>query len=118
VEAGVSDATPHPHADRAIIPQRKVEDYLLNAAHPNGASKAMFFIRFGFTRPNWTVLAKALHLHIRSHPVARSRRIRFGEVYEVIGPLSTPDGRNPRILTAWMVLHGSDAPHFVTAFPD
>ncbi len=39
-----------PHAGEAIVPRGKVENYLLDLAHPIGGGKARFFLRFGFRR--------------------------------------------------------------------
>jgi hypothetical protein len=37
-----------PNAHDAIIPMDKVENYLLDLAHPIGGGKARFFPSFGF----------------------------------------------------------------------
>ena len=42
-----------PNADKAIVEREKMVDYLLNAAHRHGASKALFFARFGFRMEAW-----------------------------------------------------------------
>ncbi len=36
---------PIPNADQAILAAEKVRDYLLNLEHPDGGSKAVWFIR-------------------------------------------------------------------------
>ena len=38
-----------PYADQAVVEQAKICEYLLNPAHRFGASKARFFVEFGFT---------------------------------------------------------------------
>jgi len=40
-----------PNAHLAVVPERKITLYLLNPAHSAGGSKAVFFLRFGFTVP-------------------------------------------------------------------
>jgi hypothetical protein len=52
-----------PNAHFAIVPERKVTEYLLNPSHPAGGSKAAFFLSFGFTRIAWQELAEALQRH-------------------------------------------------------
>jgi hypothetical protein len=37
-----------PNPDKLIVERDKIADYLLNAAHRYGASKARFFAEFGF----------------------------------------------------------------------
>jgi hypothetical protein len=41
-----------PNADRAIVPEAKVRDYLLSNAHPVGRFKAVFFIALGYSAEN------------------------------------------------------------------
>jgi uncharacterized protein DUF6883 len=47
-----------PGAQAAEISEEKVNGYLLNADHPDGASKARFFATMGFTAGAWFVLAE------------------------------------------------------------
>jgi hypothetical protein len=49
-----------PNADKAIITREKIEDYLLNALHPDNGGKAPFFLALGFSRDDWQELASAL----------------------------------------------------------
>jgi len=106
-----------PNIDRAIIEDRKITHYLLNQAHRFGGPKAVFFERFGFSSDNWRLLRDALLDHARENDVANTYPGRYGQVYEVIGSIETPDGRNPTILVAWMIRHDEEAPRLVTAVP-
>ena len=106
-----------PNFDQAIVEERKITAYLLDRGHPLGGPKAVFFELFGFSVANWRLFRDALLAHARANDVARSYRARHGQVHEVIGPLSTPDGRNPAVLVAWMVRKGEDRPRLVTAVP-
>jgi hypothetical protein len=56
-----------PNAPQARVDRDKVTDYLLNPAHRYGASKARFFMQFGFTLERWEVLADALRQHGSAH---------------------------------------------------
>ncbi|HKH48502.1 MAG TPA: adhesin, partial [Thermoanaerobaculia bacterium] len=42
-----------PGADRAIVDEAKVRDYLLSSEHPVGRFKAAFFANVGYTRQDW-----------------------------------------------------------------
>jgi hypothetical protein len=106
-----------PHTEEALVPQNKVEGYLLNPGHPIGGSKAAFFQRFGFSREQWRLLADALRQHARANPVADSVSDVDGTTYLVEGPLETPSGRRPRLRTIWLVETGKLAPRFITAYP-
>jgi len=90
---------------------------LLNARHPYGASKALFFSRFGFKLENWERLAQALRQHGREYEVKRVEETGFGPRYQVEGKLDTPDGRSPRVRSVWQLDLGEIAPRLITAYP-
>jgi len=49
-----------PNADELVVEREKIVDYLLNADHQAGATKAAFFDHFGFRIEEWEALAGAL----------------------------------------------------------
>ena len=104
-------------AERVIVPQNKIENYLLHLGHPIGGDKARFFLRFGFLREDWMVLADALRRHARENEVASSISDPDGVTYLVEGSLGTPSGRKPRVRSVWLVETGELAPRFITAYP-
>ena len=106
-----------PNADLVRVERAKITDYLLNAEHRYGVSKARFFARFGFSLADWETLAQALREHVRQHEVNRVTQTSFGPQYEVEGELSTPDGRTPRVRSVWQLDHGMVAPRLITAYP-
>ena len=106
-----------PNAQLAIVERAKITEYLLNAEHRYGASKARFFTAFGFDPAVWETLAQALSEHGQRHEVSRTRETLFGPRYEVDGELNAPDGRTPRIRTVWQLDHGEVAPRLSTAYP-
>jgi hypothetical protein len=92
-----------PYAARARVEQRKIVEYLLSLSHPDGSEKARFFIRFGFSSEKWKIFAQALRKHGRSHDVSASIESRHGTRYSVDGSLETPDRRNPKVRTVWVL---------------
>jgi hypothetical protein len=106
-----------PRASRAQVDRAKVVEYLLNSAHPDGASKARFFLGFGFRFEHPDGLMGALRRHGSAHPVSSVVETRFGNRYTVDGDLESPDGRNPMVRTVWMVEEKDDAPRLITAYP-
>ena len=96
-----------PNAKALIVEQEKIADYLLNPAHRYGASKARFFVAFGFRVAEWQRLAQAFREHGQTQAVARLRATGFGPRYEVEGPLRTPDGRRPLVRTVWQLDKGA-----------
>lgn len=106
-----------PNADLVKVEREKIIEYLLNAGHRYGASKARFFARFGFSLLDWETLALALQEHGQQYEVTRVTETIFGPRYEVEGELKTPDGRNPRVRSVWQIDHGMVAPRLITAYP-
>jgi hypothetical protein len=106
-----------PNAERAVVSERKLTQYLLNPAHPAGGSKAWFFLRFGFTAAEWQKLANALLRHARENEVAATEQTHHGQRYVVEGRLIAPDGAGLNVRSAWYIDAGGDAPRFVTAHP-
>src|SRR3990167_5587757 len=106
-----------PSAAKARVERKKIVEYLLSSSHPDGSSKAGFFSRFGFRADQWKVFARALRKHGRTNAVSASVESRHGTRYSVDGPLETPDGRNPRIRTVWILSKRSRSPRLITAHP-
>jgi hypothetical protein len=106
-----------PNADKVVVERRKIVDYLLNPKHRFGASKAEFFIHFGFQVKDWEQLAQALRRHGQTHEVKRMQETGFGPRYEVEGKLNTPDGRSPLVRSVWQLDQGTVAPRLITAYP-
>lgn len=106
-----------PGAGQARVDVAKITQYLLNPAHIDGAPKAEFFKRFGFDPDDPQVLADSLRIHAQRHQVARIMESPFGVRYTLEGSLDSPDGRNPRIRTVWIIERGSRHPRLVTAYP-
>jgi hypothetical protein len=106
-----------PNVYLALVEQEKVVDYLLNASHRYGASKARFFTGFGFRLEEWAVLAAALREHGQQHEVSKVKQTVFGPRFQVEGELHAPDGRRPRICTVWQLDEGQVAPRLITAYP-
>jgi len=106
-----------PNADLARVEHEKIAGYLLNPRHVYGASKARFFVEFGFRVENPERLAAALRDHGQRHEVVRTKLTPFGPRYEVEGAIEVPDGRAPRIRTVWQVDEGELAPRLITAYP-
>jgi hypothetical protein len=106
-----------PNRDQATIDPVKISDYLLSDSHPVGRSEARFFKHFGFREDAPEELTRALRAHVQDYLVAAIEVSPYGAKYRVEGPLFSPDGRNPRVTTVWMILDGETIPRFVTAFP-
>lgn len=106
-----------PNAQRAIIDPAKTTGYLLNADHPDGGSKAVFFIQHGFSPVRPEELIAALLAHAMTADVVTSANTVHGTKYVLRGMLQARDGRTPWVQAIWIVNAGQDTPRFVTAYP-
>jgi filamentous hemagglutinin len=94
----------------------KVENYLLNEDHPDGRSKAKFFKSFGFVAEHAESLITALFDHPIRNSVFEVKSSPFGEKYVIRCAIETPDGRNPCVVSIW-VIEPDRRPRLVTAYP-
>lgn len=107
----------HPDFFAGQIPKQKVTGYLLNLEHPEGGSKAKFFLSRGFTAENWPRLIEALLNQAGSGKVSAVKEGRFGTKFIVDGQIACLDRSLVRIRTVWIVRHGTKIPSLVTAHP-
>lgn len=106
-----------PHLDRAVVPEAKIVNYLLNVSHSSGRAKARFLKGFGFRAQDWLMLREAIIAHARANDIAASHRTHFGTRYEIDGPLQTPQGRTPVVRVVWLVEPLENVPRLVTLVP-
>lgn len=106
-----------PHAAEAVVPIRKVRDYLLALRHPAGGPKAVFFLRHGFRRDEADVLRLRLKELAVEGDVSETIPARFGTKYVVDGSVETPTGISLRLRSVWIVRVGTWVPRLVTAYP-
>ncbi len=62
-------------------------------------------------------VAAALRFHVRTYDVVSTRRGADTTGYGIVGPLATPDGRNPVVRAAWYIKDGDTIPQFSSAYP-
>ena len=108
---------PLPNAERAVVDERKIRDYLLSPEHAIGRFKAAFFRSLGYTREDWEQLRSDLvALAAIGIAVAKPADV-YGQRHEVSGTLEGPSGGTAEITTVWIIRSGEDHPRFVTAYP-
>ncbi len=108
---------PIPDAKRAIVTDEKVRDYLLNLDHADGGSKAVWFYSLGYSRDDWSLLAKDLLAVATACQFFDSENSLFGVKYKASGLVGRPDYRPGQVLTVWIV-EDDGPPRLVTAYPD
>jgi hypothetical protein len=106
-----------PNVERAVVPARKVTNYLLSTAHRDGQHKAVFFRSFGFKLERWEELATALLDHARRNEVVEIMPTPFGQNFVIEGRLPAPDGRAPKVRTVWFIANGEETATLATAYP-
>ena len=106
-----------PNANVALVEREKITSYLLDSSHRFGASKARFFMQFGFRVEDREMLAKAFREHAQRHEVSKETEKGFGPRYEIDAEIDAPDGRRLRIRTVWQLDRGQIAPRLITAYP-
>ena len=106
-----------PGGARAFVEERKIRDYLLNLEHPDGMTKARYFIGRGYRRDSWRQLADDLRQHGLQNEVQTTIESPFGTRYSVVGFLETPSGERVRLVSVWIVEKGTAEPRLVTAYP-
>jgi hypothetical protein len=104
-----------PNAERAIVDDRKVKDYLLSLEHPIGRFKARVFATAGYHVDNWRQLQRDLLAAALEVEVEVRGSSEFGSRFMGRTTLIGPSGLLP-IVTVW-VITSEGRPRFVTAYP-
>ncbi len=107
---------PFPDAERAVVTEKKVRDYLLNPNHSVGGLKAAWFASIGYRIENWQDLIYDLLLLARSVDDFVAKPSPFGVKYEVTGRIGRPGYRPADVITVWIV-EGNNSPRLITAYP-
>jgi hypothetical protein len=108
---------PIPNATEATAATEKVRDYLLNAEHPDGGSKAAWFQSLGYGRDRWHELASDLLALAATCEQFATVRTPFGVKYVVKGQVGRESHRSASVLAVWIV-EADRPPRLVTAYPD
>ncbi|GLI35536.1 DUF6883 domain-containing protein [Desulforhabdus amnigena] len=106
-----------PRNREAIVPERKITEYLLSESHPVGKAKARYFRALGYSERNASQLKEDLTAIAVTYEVTEMIDTPFGRKYVVDGALATPGGIKARVRTVWIVEAGEDISRFVTAYP-
>jgi hypothetical protein len=86
-------------------------------AHPDGRTKAEYLGRLGHSQEASGRLDVDLREQILSLEAQPGRPSPYGQKYEILGPLTGPNGKNAWVRAIWIVLTGETAPRLVTLIP-
>ncbi len=106
-----------PYADKAVVPERKLRDYLLSDAHPVGRFKARFFAAVGFRMGNLKEFQEALLEIGKSGEVLEEHETPYGTKYMVPGVLTGSRSCSAEVITVWFIPTDGAAPRLVTVYP-
>lgn len=107
-----------PNVEDAIVAESKIAKYLLDPSHKDGGPKAKFYAYFGFRQDEWQVFAEAVRTQAREQEITSVEKSdTYGTYYIIVGHLSSPDGRNPRVRSVWLVDVGETIPRLISVVP-
>lgn len=101
----------------AIIAPEKLRDYVLSPTHPDGRAKAAYLGRIGYTQSDWRRLDADLREQILTRDAERANASSYGQKYEILGPLTGPNGIAAWVRTIWIIPRGENVPRLVTLIP-
>lgn len=106
-----------PNAERAVVDERKVREYLLSKSHPIGRFKAAFLARAGFDASSSPDLTSAI-LHLaQTGDATLGETSKYGQKYSISGILRGPTGIAVEVTTIWILSAPDAPPRLVTVFP-
>ena len=106
-----------PNASRAIIDERKIQQYLLSRSHPIGRFKAAVFAAAGFEVEDSLEFVRQLRTIAVGGEAELGRKVEFGQKYLILGILAGKTGASIEVVTVWIVGPKGDAPQLVTVYP-
>ncbi|MCI0603133.1 C50 family peptidase [bacterium] len=105
-------------SETTIISQEKLRDYILNPSNPDGRSKARFLEEIGYQQKDWQGLEADLRVQHLSTAASTGRSSEYGKKYEIVAPLTGPNGQTRWFRSIWMIRKGESVARFITLIPE
>ena len=99
-----------------LIAQEKLIQYLLVQRKRN--DKSQWLAKAGYTLENWRLLENDLRNQILSLDAILIENTRYGQMYEIKGKLTGPNGKSLTVCTMWMAENETGNTKFITMYPD
>jgi len=107
-----------PNADRAVIAEDKLRNYLLNLAHRRGGPKAKMLLSMGYRPDDWQSLEGDIRAQHLTAEVDCEGDTEYGRRYEIVAPLHGPAGKAVVFRSIWQVDVETDYPRLITMYPE
>lgn len=99
-----------------LIAYEKLTCYLLVFKKRN--DKSQWLAEAGYSVKNWERLENDLRKQILSLDAEPSELTIYGQIYEIIGTLTGPNGKSIAAHTIWMTETATKITKFITMYPD
>ena len=104
--------------EKTNIDPRKLRDYLLNPAHPEGATKAEYLNEIGYNQENYHILEVDLRNQYLICDVQPGKVSIYGVKYEIVAPLVGPNGKKRLFRYVWMIRKRETYARLITLIPE
>lgn len=100
----------------AIIAPEKLTQYLLVFRQRN--DKSQWLAQAGYSLANWQSLEHSLRNQILPLDALLVEKTKYGQMYEIKGKLSGPNGKELSVCTIWLTEWATNNTKFITLYPD
>lgn len=100
----------------AIIAPAKLNQYLL--VQRKRSDKSAWLAQAGYTLDNWQTLVQDLRSQVLRLEATPTDKSVYGQMYEIKGPLTGPNGKTLVVHTVWMTEAATGKTKFITLYPD
>src|SRR5258706_6428629 len=104
-----------PFAEKAVVPREKLLHYLLNEFHAEGASKAVFFQGYGYSKENFELLSGEFLRLAKTFDAKPKDANQFGKSFEIEGEIDTPNRIKVGVKSIWFLETDGEAPRLISA---
>jgi hypothetical protein len=103
-------------SENTLISPEKLTDYLLIFKKRN--DKSRWLAKLGYTIENWKALEYDLRKQLLSLDAVPIEKTEYGQLYEIKGVLTGPNGISLPVCTVWMIETETGISKFITMYPD
>ena len=106
-----------PKRKKAIIPDEKLTNYILNKEHETGGDKAIAFEKYlGYNKDNKELLVKEIRSGLEKYKTLPRKETIHGQPFGVNMRLRGANGQYAEVKTGWQIDKGKENPRLVTAY--